>query len=103
MIPMPSESEKNDCPKAERNVEPLSLLKSGWKRNESPSPAPSSVMERMAKTMSRRKSTGMSSLADFSMPFLTPELTNTPVSMAKVAISATCIGKLAARLLKSPA
>ena len=69
---MPRLREKKACPIAPRNTLPSTLLKSGFRRNSMPAPAPGSDTEQMARTINRMKSIGIIILADFSMPFSTP-------------------------------
>ena len=70
---MPRLREKNDCPNAPNTPVPVSLLKSGSKRNCNPSFAPGNVKERTTISNSRIKSTGIRILEIFSMPFCTPK------------------------------
>ena len=84
MAPMPMLSEKNDWPRAARMLEPVSLLKSGLKRNANPSLAPApSVSERTLMRMSRINSMGIRILDTFSMPFCTPITMTEAVRMRK--------------------
>ena len=53
------------------------LLKSGLKRNSSPSAALGSINELMQNTISITNSSGISMLAIFSMPFCTPRISTT--------------------------
>ena len=50
----------------------LSLLKSGWNKNDNPSAAPGAKSENIVKTINIAKSTGMKILENFSIPFCTP-------------------------------
>src|SRR5690554_3648610 len=95
MHPMPRESEKKACPIASRNRVDFTSARSGRKRKLSPLAAPSSVMDRTANTISRRKSKGMNIFAERSIPFFTPETMKKADRKIKAIIHAICLQGLA--------
>ena len=72
IVPMLIESEKKACPKATSTVEGVTCEKSGRKKKRSPSPPPGSSSEWTERAMRTTNSSGMSTLAERSMPFRTP-------------------------------
>lgn len=68
----PTESEKNDCPKAKRTDSPVMLEKSGAKKKTTPSMAPSNVNARTTNTMKKINNKGIIILFARSIPFATP-------------------------------
>ena len=64
-------------------VEGVTFEKSGRKRKRSPSPPPGISSEWMERAMSTKKSSGISSLAERSMPFCTPRAMMACVARAK--------------------
>ena len=69
---MPMESEKNACPKAVSTVAGPIFEKSGFKKNFSPSAPLGISSEWMASATKMTKSSGISTLAERSIPFCTP-------------------------------
>jgi len=74
MVPMPTDSLKNDRPIATSTVAHVTLLKSGRNRKTSPSLAPGSVRLRTMTISSRTNSAGTSRFVIRSMPFDTPAM-----------------------------
>ena len=72
IVPMPIESEKNACPSATSTVEGVTFEKSGRKRNRTPSPPPGISSEWIDSAIRITNSSGISTLAERSMPFCTP-------------------------------
>ena len=83
MQPMPIESEKKAWPMATSSVRAVIFEKSGAKRNRSPSALPGISSERTASTTRTRNSSGISTLADRSIPFCTPQAMMPWVSSTK--------------------
>src|SRR3989339_1550252 len=83
MQPIPKLREKKACPKAASSVSPVILEKSGYRRNFTPSIAPSNVNDRIAKITTRMKSTGIRIFEYLSIPFLTPATTMRALSPRK--------------------
>src|SRR3989339_814899 len=75
MQPIPRLNEKKACPRAASIVSPVIFEKSGYKRNLTPSLAPSRVRDLIASNKTRINSIGISILEYFSIPFFTPATT----------------------------
>ena len=80
---MPMDSEKNACPSATSTVRGVTAEKSGLKKKRSPSPPPGMRSEWTERTTRIASSSGMSTLAERSIPFSTPRAMMTWVSSTK--------------------
>src|SRR6478609_2745804 len=65
----PTLSEKNACPMANKMVWDVSFEKSGYKKKDTPSIAPSNVKERIMIIINKIKRAGIKILFAFSIPF----------------------------------
>ena len=86
MHPRPRLSEKKAWPRAPRMTEPLILLKSGAKRNVSPSAAPGIISELTQNTIKSTKRTGISTFDTRSMPLATPRARITKFTIRKTSV-----------------
>ena len=69
---MPKLSEKNACPSALITTPGVTFEKSGFRKNSTPSPAWGSDNDIPQNTSNSTKSSGISTLESFSIPFCTP-------------------------------
>jgi len=80
MAPMPTLSLKNAKPNAAKITPIVIFEKSGLNKNESPSPAPGSVNDRISIITRRIKSRGIKTLVTRSIPLVTPAIIIVPIT-----------------------
>ena len=83
---MPIESEKEGLPHGYEQGRGATFEKSGWKKKRRPSPPPGMSSEWIEEEDEHDKSSGMSTLAERSMPFCTPSAITKCVARAKITV-----------------